>query len=435
MAPHGVDTLRRVPDADPVRFLLINNHCVTDPTAGVAQSLRTIMRWLAEAGHACHILTTARTTAVPFAIDEHLRALGVPLEPVDATDPRLTSVSRQVRRRFKAPVVRYTIDGVPVTLVVTRHHDELRPDSGETSQYVAVFERLLDEFTPDQVIACNAHPMIGEALAMARARGITTVFTIRAEGYYEPRYFEHVDHVFTACEYLTDVHWERIGLVSTAIDSPIDWSAVLAPADEREFVTFVHPAPHKGVALFARLADMLGARRPDIPILIVQSGRSAGWLNTLPGMDWTRYPHIVAAPPVARPADFFALTRILLVPSVVEAFGRVAAEAMINGIPAVVSDRGGLPNTVGGAFEAGGGARVLSIPHWMTSSPEKIPTEDEVRPWYDAVCGLWDDEALYERVATRAREIAAARYSEAVSRGRHVGYLTSLKPGARPFDS
>jgi len=34
-----------------VRFLLANNHCISDPTAGVTQSLRTIMRWLAEAGH------------------------------------------------------------------------------------------------------------------------------------------------------------------------------------------------------------------------------------------------------------------------------------------------------------------------------------------------------------------------------------------------
>jgi glycosyltransferase involved in cell wall biosynthesis len=276
--------------------------------------------------------------------------------------------------------------------------------------------------------------MIRQALAMARARGVTTVFTIRAVGDYDPRDFEHVDHVFTACQYVTDVHWEKIGLVSTPIDSPIDWSAVVAPADERAFVTFVNPALHKGVALFARLADMLGASRPDIPLLIVQSGRSAGWLNTLPGMDWTRYPQIVAAPPVARPAEFFALTRILLVPSVVEAFGRVAAEAMINGIPPVVSDRGGLPDTVGGDFEVGGGGRVLSLPDWMTATDDRIPTEDEVRPWYEGVCALWDDEDLYRRVATRAREIAAERYSEAVSRARHIGYLTSLRAGACPFN-
>ena len=60
-----------------MRFLLVNNHCISDPTAGVTQSLRTIMEWLADAGHACHILTTARfESPVTFTIEDHLRAAG-----------------------------------------------------------------------------------------------------------------------------------------------------------------------------------------------------------------------------------------------------------------------------------------------------------------------------------------------------------------------
>ena len=57
-----------------VRFLLVNNHCISDTTAGVTHSLRTIMEWLADAGHDCHILTTARfESRVTFTIEEHLR--------------------------------------------------------------------------------------------------------------------------------------------------------------------------------------------------------------------------------------------------------------------------------------------------------------------------------------------------------------------------
>ena len=140
-----------------------------------------------------------------------------------------------------------------------------------------------------------------------------------------------------------------MGLVSTPIEPPIDWSTVVAPAESRAFVTFVNPSPHKGLFLFARLADMLGARRPDIPMLVVQSGQSGGALNGIPGIDFSQYPQIMAAPAVATPAEYFALTRILLVPSVwEEPFGRVAAEAMINGIPPLVSDRGSLPDVIGG---------------------------------------------------------------------------------------
>ena len=119
--------------------------------------------------------------------------------------------------------------------------------------------------------------------------------------------------------------------------------------------------------VFARIADMLGSHRPDIPIMVVQSAHSAGQLNAIPGIDFTRYPQILAAPATPRPSDFFALTRLLLVPSVfAEPFGRVAAESLINGIPALVSDRGALPQTVDD------GGMVLPLPEWMTPESREL---------------------------------------------------------------
>jgi glycosyltransferase involved in cell wall biosynthesis len=275
--------------------------------------------------------------------------------------------------------------------------------------------------------------MIQGALAGARMRGAVTAFAVRAHGYSRP-FFEHVDHVFTCSQFLTDSYRSTIGLISTPLEPPIDWATVVAPVESRAFVTFVHPSPHKGLYLFARLADMLGSRRPDMPLLIVQSGRSAGALHAIPGIDLRRYPQIMAAPPVPAPADYFALTRILLVPSVFhEPFGRVAAEAMINAIPPLVSDRGSLPHTIGGDFRDGGGGCVLPVPGWMTPHTVALPSEAEIEPWYEAVCRLWDDAAAYRAVADRAKAIAVERYSEEVSRKRHVDYFTSLKPGAAPF--
>jgi glycosyltransferase involved in cell wall biosynthesis len=418
-----------------VRFLLVNNHCISDPTAGVTHSLRTIMEWLADAGHACHILTTARfESRVTFTIDDHLRELGVAV-PQSASARGRRAAGRTGRGAHR-PVVHYAVKGVPVTLLLTQHNDEQRPDRAEAAQYLGLVDNLLDEFAPDQVIACNGHPMVFEAMARARGRGITTAFAVRGFGYYEARYFAHVDHAFTCSQYLTEVYREKVGLVSTPIEPPIDWSTVVAPAESRAFVTFVHPAPHKGLLLFARLADMLGSRRPDIPILVVQSGQSAGALNSIPGVDFSKYPQIMAAPAVPKPADYFALTRLLLAPSVwPEPFGRVAAEAMINGVPPLVGNRGALPQVVGGDFASGGGGRVLPIPDWMTRESTSLPSEREVTPWYDAVCALWDDAELYRSVSTRARRIAEERYSEAVSRRQHVDYFTSLQPGGRPIQS
>ena len=417
-----------------MRFLFVNNHCISDPTAGVTQSLRTIMEWLADAGHACHILTTARfESPVIFTIEDHLAQQGVDRSLL--ASPRSPSKrSAKARKAAERPVVRYTVKGVPVTLLLTRHNDESRPDRAEAAQYLGLVDGLLDDFAPDQLIACNGHPMIFAAMAEARRRGITTAFAVRGFGYYERRYFDDVDHVFTCSQFLTDVYREKVSLFSTPLEPPIDWTTVVAPAESRAFVTFVNPSPHKGLWLFARLADMLGSRRPDIPVLVVQSGQSGGSLTSISGVDFGKYPQIMAAPAVPAPSDYFALTRLLVVPSVwEEPFGRVAAEAMINAIPPLVSDRGSLPHVIGGDCSVGGGGRVLPIPEWLTADTRRLPSEEEVEPWYDAVCALWDDAALYKAVSTQAREIAEARYSERHSRKLHVDYFTSLRPGANPI--
>jgi len=416
-----------------VRFLLVNNHCISDPIAGVTQSLRTIVEWLADAGHECRVLTTARfESAVTFTIHEHLAQLGVAIDAREAGAVKRSGGKRQ--RVANRPIVHYTVGRVPVTLLMTEHNDETRPDRAEAAQYLSIVETSLRDFAPDVLIAVNGHPMIFESMRDAKRRGITTAYAVRGYGYDRREYFADVDHVFTCSAFLTGVYRDAIGLVSTPLEPPLDWSTVVAPPDARAFVTFVNPSPHKGLYLFARLADMLGSRRSDIPVLVVQSGQSGGGLNAIPGIDFSRYPQIMAAPPVPTPREYFALTRILLVPSIwQEPFGRVAAEAMVNGIPPVVSNRGALPDVVEHAGEAGG--LIRSVPDWMTPKEKRVPSESEIEPWFRAVCDLWDDGALYERLGARGRAIADDRYSEAVSRARHVEYFTSLDARSSAFDA
>ena len=417
-----------------MRFLLVNNHCISDPIAGVTQSLRTIVECLAEAGHSCHVLTTARfESAVTFTIEDHLAQQGVPRSALEAP-PAARRRSTKAARIATRPVVRYAVKQVPVTLLLTRHNDERHPDRSEAAQFHALLDGLLTELAPDVLIAANGHPMIFKSLREARRRGITTAFAVRGFGYYDRAHFADVDHVFTCSRFLSGVYRDKIGLVSTPLEPPLDWSTVVAPVESRAFVTFVNPAPHKGLFLFARLADMLGSRRPDIPVLVVQSGQSGGSLNNIPGIDFSRYPQVMAAPPVQTPREYFALTRILVVPSIwEEPFGRVAAEAMVNGVPPIVSNRGALPDVIEGDASDGGGGLVRSIPDWMTPTGTRIPSEQEIEAWFAGVCALWDDAALYEAVSTRGRAIAAARYSENISRARHVDYFTSLEPGGTLF--
>jgi glycosyltransferase involved in cell wall biosynthesis len=405
-----------------MRILLAIHNAYTDSTSGAAHSMRVLMQWLHDAGHDCRVLGTARFDArPPDDLERHVLDLGVPLRRNPPSKTFIRSVRKPANMVIGRHTVDFTLEGVPVTMLMTRAKPGSLEDKFECEHFLFLLDGLFQTFKPDLLLTYGGHGVVQEAMHRAQRRGVLTVFTLRNYGYEDRSYFKHVDSVFTCSPYLSRMYAQRIGLRSTGIESPIAWEEVEAPEDMRRFVTFVNPSLAKGSMLFARLADMLGTQRPDIPILVVQSATSAGLLNDIPGLDFGRYPHIMASPPTARPADFFALTRILLVPSTFhEPFGRVAAEALINGIPPLVSDRGALPETVEGA------GMVIPLPEWLTDKTRDLPAPEEVQPWFDAVCALWDDERAYTHASELASTTARRRYSEADMRRRYEAYFGAL---------
>jgi len=412
-----------------MRLLLAIHNAYTDHTSGAAHSMRILMQWLAEAGHDVRVLATARFDARPPANPaQHLADHEIQARRNPPSKALLRSVKRAANLGPGRPTFDFTLNGVAVTMLATSAPPNTPAAQFEADQFLFLLDRHLASFEPDVVLSYGGHPIVAETMRRARERGALVVFTLRNYGYEDRRHYQHVDHVFTTSPYLTRFYRERIGLRSTGIESPVDWSEVEAPEELRRFVTFVNPSPAKGSMLFARLADMLGSERPDIPILVVQSASSAGGLNAIPGLDFNKYPHIMAAPSTPRPADFFALTRLLLVPSTfAEPFGRVSAEALINGIPPLVSDRGALPETVGE------GGTVIPLPGWLTPEAQELPSVAEVRPWLEAVCELWDDPDRYRAASDRALAEARARYDETIMRSRYLAYFESLTRGSTLF--
>jgi glycosyltransferase involved in cell wall biosynthesis len=182
------------------------------------------------------------------------------------------------------------------------------------------------------------------------------------------------------------------------------------------------------------------AEAAQFQALLEQLLDSGGSLNGIPGLDFSRYPQITAAPPVLTPADYFALTRLLVVPSVwAEPFYRVAAEAMINAIPPIVSNRGALPQVVGGDFSAGGGGRVVPVPDWMTFKTLRLPSEQEVEPWHDAVCTLWGRSGALSfdgdpSASDRRRALQRRRLAQAACRLLHL-IETGVRPSAEHINA
>ena len=117
------------------------------------------------------------------------------------------------------------------------------------------------------------------------------------------------------------------------------------------------------------------------------------------------------SPPVPLPRDIFAPTRVLLVPSLREAGARVVAEALLNGVPPIVSDRGGLAEMCNGA------GRVL-------------PVDDDqaIEAWIEAILPLMDDEDLYRAESAKARAAATA-YNRDALRPQYDAFFRAVLAG------
>jgi hypothetical protein len=62
---------------------------------------------------------------------------------------------------------------------------------------------------------------------------------------------------------------------------PIEPEQVIAENPQRIFLTMINPSPEKGATVFARLAEEISRQRPDLPILVIESRGTAGWLGSV----------------------------------------------------------------------------------------------------------------------------------------------------------
>ena len=151
-----------------------------------------------------------------------------------------------------------------------------------------------------------------------------------------------------------------------------------------EFVVFINPHPIKGRDIALEIAR----RCPEIEFVFVKSWLLGEQLEQELAEALTLLPNVSLLGARDDMKTVYGICKILLAPSLwSETFGRVITEAQASGIPAVASDRGGLPEAVGP-----GGAIV--------------DPEGPIEAWVEAVRRLWRDNEYYAQ-----RSAAALEYS------------------------
>jgi glycosyltransferase involved in cell wall biosynthesis len=248
------------------------------------------------------------------------------------------------------------------------------------------------------------------ALSIGRKRGIPVVYFLRScfgdldlslGGAYAPTFV--VANSARVKQYIVE-RWQR---EDTVIVPPlVDVASYRVLSNSREFITMINPVAVKGGDIFKDVAAKLPHRR----FLAVR-----GWDHLRSGGTWDRtklqdlaagfgvmpfvpdetnfagLPNVQVRPTTTDMRSIYGSTRLLVVPSVVPEGGpRVAIEAMVNGIPVIMSE----PAAAGGMVRSGGDVirDFHDVEKWVTA----IRKFDDPRYYAAKSRGALDDAAAHD---------------------------------------
>jgi len=400
------------------RILFFNRSFYFDDTNGASVASRALLEALARRGFVVRVVCGA---CVDEGTGDARALLGSRVgEPVAQALVRSPNVSLGAERFVRVLNTRNV--GVALTTLDAplRRHDA--PKAEEAHDLLALLDAEFFLNCPDVLVTYGGDPLTLAALRGARIAGIKTVFVLHNFQYKARSVFQDVEHVVVPSEYSSSYYRRRLGLECTVLPNIVDPARVAADRQKPRYVTFVNPSAEKGVYAFARIAEELGKRRPEIRFLVVESRGDESTLAGC-GLDLRTHGNVFLMANTADPRRFWAVTRVCLMPSLFqESQGLVAVEAMVNGIPVIGSDRGALPETLGRA------GIVLPLPAHLTPSTRHLPSPVEVAPWVEAIIRIWDDPELYDEHRRRAVD-EAVRWSPRRLEPRYVQFFNEVATG------
>ena len=197
--------------------------------------------------------------------------------------------------------------------------------------------------------------------------------------------YRRADRIVTNSEYMKDFicsHYPKVNIsvLYPPIDIPVK---ALKPVPSAPRIGIINPSLRKGEAIFLSLARNYPALKfvyfsPSPKNYMLDNISYAGWFSDR--------------------EELFSNTDILIAPSVwSEPFGRVGVEAIRSGIPALVSDAGGLPETVDNDFVVSG----QSVELWKKKLDWMMNNSSEVESaWHRSVMKSEDfGQAVHDRNA------------------------------------
>ncbi len=296
-------------------------------------------------------------------------------------------------------------------LLVTARTARLLMTAHEADRWYALYIELLDTFKPDLVWFYGGQTLDLLIPDAAKERGIPCAAYLANGSYIGKRWYRDVDVIITNSQANSDYYARQDGFTSTPVGVFIDPVTVVAAEHTRNNILFINPSLEKGAGIVIQLALLLEKRRPDIKFEVVES--RGNWqalvqqVTTHYGDPREALDNVIVIPNTTDMRSIYGRARLLLAPSLWwESSGRVVVEALLNGIPAIVTDRGGLPEMLGN-----GGIKVQFPEECYEKPYTSFPKLAILEPLVQKIIQFYDDEDFYNEFIARAEHVGKTSLS------------------------
>ncbi|MDC0490311.1 glycosyltransferase [Paracoccaceae bacterium] len=365
------------------KILWANSYCLLDTSSGASISVRQILLELVKRGFEIDIVG-----ATIFDTDKGVEGLGSLWEKIKTADASTVNVP-------DGPLLHRLIK----TKEITRDQQTL----SEANRFINLYQSRLDEFNPDLVFFYGGNAIDFLIPGEARVRGIPSASYLVNANYQGKRWCRDVDLIVTDTNATANFYKDTQGFKPVPIGKFIDPANVISKSHERKHLTFINPSYAKGAGIVCQLAIVLERLRPDIKIEVVES--RGDWTSVVKDVSRSFFENerdslsnVILTPNTKNISEVYKRSRVLIAPSLWwESGSRVLAEAMLNGIPAIVTNKGGSPEIVGE------GGVTIDLPQECYNHPyNKLPKAEYLTPIIELIETLWDNEGAYLNLMAKA---------------------------------
>jgi glycosyltransferase involved in cell wall biosynthesis len=364
------------------RVLWANVYCLLDTSSGASMSVREMLRQLAFSGYEVEVLGAT-------VFDS---ASGMSRLPADWAG-----------RLEKTDILDVADGPLKHRLLMTRSFMRDSMTALEEAKWYEFYLDTIDRYKPDLVWFYGGRPFDWLIPDEARARGIRTAAYLVNGNYTKTRWCRDVEIIITDSTSTASYYHRKNGLHLIPVGKFIDPVTVVASEHTRKHILFVNPSLEKGAAIVIQLALALEKVRPDIRFEVVES--RGNWRQLVQvvcralNLPEKQPENVVVTQNTTDMRPVYGRARVVLAPSLWwESGSRVLAEAMLNGIPAIVTDIGGNAEMIGD-----GGIKV-NLPETCYRKPyTELLLPVHIALFTEHIVRFYNDENFYSDYVDRAR--------------------------------